>query len=142
MKKTFWRNNPGTTILNVSKENNITADELENNLEIISHYIEENQEYELVIDFLSSGHYDPGNKYGPIDTCYPPEGEDNRTLKEAYLFCDGNKIELPKDLQEKLFNLYYKQIEESEVEFCSTEDEEADHYYDRWKEEQLLKSLQ
>ena len=33
------------------------------------------REMDVTVEF--SGYYDPGNTYGPMDNCYPPEGEVN-----------------------------------------------------------------
>jgi hypothetical protein len=32
---------------------------------------------EVDVDLTFSGYYDPGNVWGPMDSCYPPEGEVN-----------------------------------------------------------------
>lgn len=52
----------------------------------------------LEIDFTSSGYSDPGFISGPPEKCYPPEGEEERTVKGARLF----GLELPTELWKKI----------------------------------------
>jgi hypothetical protein len=35
---------------------------------------------ELEIEFVSSGYIDPGSIAGPPEKCYPPEGDEERTI--------------------------------------------------------------
>lgn len=75
---------------------------------------------ELIIEFRSSGYYDPGSMYGGRDHLgWPPEGDDERTLDEAYLtkgFGDSLvRIKLPAELQQELFDHFSKRIEEVEI---------------------------
>jgi hypothetical protein len=69
-------------------------------------------EVPMVIEFLSSGYYDPGNNCGPMDGSYPPEGEDERVLD--CITIDG--IELPKEIAEKLFDKYQEAVDAVEME--------------------------
>ena len=66
----------------------------------------------LEIDFESTGYYDPGRIYGDPEKCYPAEGDDERELVAAWLDVDGTRVELPRDLQTKLFEHFAKQIQE------------------------------
>ena len=70
-------------------------------------------EPELVIDFLSSGWYDPGKTTGPPERCYPPEGGDERLLDGAVTVTfDRNRQKryLSKSSSEALFDLYEDEI--------------------------------
>ena len=60
---------------------------------------------DLFIEAESSGYEDPGRTWGDPETCYPPEGEDERTIKKltiTYFECGGIersvKIDAPKEL--------------------------------------------
>ncbi len=81
-------------------------------------------EYELEIKFSSSGYWDSGNPYGRIDTCYPPEGDEERTLDEACLA--GMEDSLPKDVQEKLFEHFYKEVSEQEIDEYANDPDDYD----------------
>lgn len=82
----------------------------------------------LVVNWRSSGYYDPGSMYGGRDNLgHPPEGEDERTLDDAYLLrrvrssegatWDNKRIDLPKPIQSELFDLLLEEIEEQVVEY-------------------------
>lgn len=71
-----------------------------------------NLEVEMTIHFLSSGYYDPGVTWGPMEGSYPPEGEDERVLDRIEI--DG--IELPKEIAEKIFEKYQEQVDAVEME--------------------------
>lgn len=77
---------------------------------------------ELVIEFTSSGYYDPGSMYGGWQNLgSPPEGEDERLLSVAYLELDNpngyqDRVELPNDVQQKLFDHYLDRIEAAELD--------------------------
>lgn len=76
--------------------------------------------YEIVIDFLSTGYYDPGCNWGPIENSYPPEGDDERELFRAYVLESGHeareKIPLKVIDQQKLFAHYEEDIQNQEIE--------------------------
>ena len=72
---------------------------------------------ELVIEFESDGYYDAGRVSGPPEDCYPPEGDDERTLSEAYLsISPKEQIELPVEVQQELFDYFYEEIKEVEID--------------------------
>jgi hypothetical protein len=72
---------------------------------------------ELVIEFESDGYYDPGRVSGAPEDCYPPEGDDERTLSEVYLsISPKERIELPVEVQQELFDYLYEEIEEVEID--------------------------
>jgi|694.fasta_scaffold137574_6 hypothetical protein len=69
---------------------------------------------ELEIDFVSSGHYDPGSRYGgPHDLGYPPEGEDEREFTTARL----NGVPLPDSQGREYFSQFKEKIDEVELDF-------------------------
>ena len=80
--------------------------------------------YDLVIDFVSSGYYDSGRTSGPPENCYPPEGDEDRELVAAYLnhyvTIDGTmvttRIELSPEKMSELFNHFEDKINEVELE--------------------------
>ena len=71
--------------------------------------------YEIVVEFKSSGYSDPGCISGPVERCYPPEGDDERELEEAYINDEDRKIELSKEIQEKVFDEFSEEIQEVEL---------------------------
>lgn len=79
--------------------------------DLVSYFVGTN-DLELVITFLSSGYYDPGIYSGPMDGSYPAEGDDERVLDSVVI---GDR-ELPKDLAEKIFDLYQEEIDAVEIE--------------------------
>ena len=77
---------------------------------------------ELVIEFTSSGYFQPMSMYGGADRLgWPEEGSDERELTRAYLLDGKKEIELPPEVQKQLFEHYQKQIDEVELTW-----EEAD----------------
>jgi hypothetical protein len=74
---------------------------------------------ELVINWLSTGYYEPASMYGgPDNLGHPDEGEDERTLNNAYIHVfSPNKlvVEIPKDVQAALFDIYEKKIVDQDV---------------------------
>lgn len=78
----------------------------------------EDELYEIVIDFFSSGYYDSGSMYGGRDRLgWPPEGDDERVMESVSIFRAGNEeIKLDKKVQEELFDLYFNDINEVELD--------------------------
>ena len=78
------------------------------------------EEFEYIclnVEFLSSGYYDPGQRYGPPEDCEPPDGDDERTLVSVSITTTNHEeVELDEDLAEKLFNKYSDKIYEEEIE--------------------------
>ena len=82
--------------------------------------------YDLVIDFVSSGYYDSGRTSGPPENCYPPEGDEERVPARAYLihYTAGDElgaitkeeIELSSEKMNALFNHFEDKINEVELE--------------------------
>lgn len=82
--------------------------------------------YDLVIEFLSSGYYDEGKTYGPPENCYPPEGDEERVPARAYLihyttqplgvWLSAEEIELSSEKMDELFDHFKDKIDEVELE--------------------------
>ena len=72
----------------------------------------------LVLPFLSSGFYDPGQNYGPPEKCRPPEFGDERLPDgNAYLdFGVDGKLELTAEQTEKLAGLLEAELYEADLE--------------------------
>lgn len=72
----------------------------------------------LRIHFESSGYNDPGKTWGDPETCYPPEGEDERTLYVAhYKRDDMDRVQpITHDIAKILFELYREEIQQVEIE--------------------------
>jgi hypothetical protein len=77
---------------------------------------------EIIIPFRAKGYYDSGRLYGPPEKCYPPEGDDERTLSgecQVY-FYDEFSIRIGKCLlsrlaSEQLFDLFEQKILEKDI---------------------------
>lgn len=80
---------------------------------------------ELDFDARSSGYYDPGQSYGDPGNCYPPEYEDERTVKEVDLLLDGKKrLPLSKESTNLLALLYEDEIQMVDIpehDYCGPE---------------------
>ena len=92
---------------------------------------------EIIIHFTSRGYYNPGCTYGDPGRCYPPEGDDERTLDYVEIIIDadgqiitGENIILRADQAtgQALFDKYEKEI--NEVELIHDDDDGPDHYDD------------
>ena len=82
------------------------------------------KEGEIIIEFTSNGYYDAGSWENP------PEGGDERLMEEVYILDIDNKpIRLPKNVQEKLFDHFEKEVQATELNPMSEED-----YYSLYKE--------
>ena len=51
----------------------------------------------ITIQAESTGYYDPGKISGSVETCYPPEGEDDRTVESVVHITEEAEIELSED---------------------------------------------
>lgn len=82
----------------------------------------------LRIHFESSGGYDPGKTWGEPETCYPPEGEDERVLSSVFYqhHEDDFVCAIPQDVAEVLFNLYREEIQQVEIETATEYDDDRD----------------
>ena len=139
MSRTEWSNVQGELKLDIYRDRNELYDPDTNNEapECLLPYVQdEDAAYELVIDFTSSGYDDSGQMYGgPDGVGVPPEGEDNRNPENAHItfsFYDVKglngkvipakaewklyKVELPKKVQEEIFEYYREAIQDVEIE--------------------------
>ena len=76
------------------------------------------QPLELVVDFESSGYYDPGSMYGGSDRLgWPPEGDDERVVTNVELFA-GNKLlsSLSPVSANSIGDSYYEEIDAVELD--------------------------
>lgn len=74
---------------------------------------------EVVVEFRSRGSHLERSMYGgPDGLGWPEEHDDERTLIEAYINQDddGQRVELPKSVQEALFDHYSDSIYETDLE--------------------------
>jgi hypothetical protein len=79
---------------------------------------------ELVIDFTSTGYYDPGVRSGPVESCYPPEGDDERKVEAVYIQkANGERIPLD-NVVEEIESLFQDDIQDAEID---TSPEEPNH---------------
>jgi hypothetical protein len=85
---------------------------------------------EFSIEFTSTGYYDPGKTSGLPENCYPPEGEDERTVTAITLSVGRREIELdPNDPGHALVVAYIEDafqeaIDEAEVSYPERDDHE------------------
>ena len=70
---------------------------------------------ELRVDFKSSGSSDTGTFSVPPERCYPPEFDDERTLVDAWFDVDGARVDMPRELQQKLFDHFIDEIDKVEL---------------------------
>lgn len=71
------------------------------------------QDCELVINFRSSGYYEPMSMYGgPDNLGWPEEFDDERTPDGASI--DG--VELPAEIISEIFEIYLEEIKEVELD--------------------------
>lgn len=85
---------------------------------------------ELIIKFESNGFYDPGRTYGDPYYCYPPEGEDERTIIGNVEVLEGTaKRHLSKEASDELFDIYLKKIEDVEID-CSPHEPDYEPDYE------------
>ena len=69
----------------------------------------------LEVDFESRGYYDPGRTYGDPYNCYPPEGEDERTLVDLWFEVNGKRVRVPRSLEQKIFDHFLERISEVQL---------------------------
>ena len=87
--------------------------------------LEHDEPYELVIEFRSSGYYDPGVLSGPPEKCYPPEGDDEREMESVTLIHESGDIKLTPEEQEEFFEWFRSNVEEVEID---TQDDDGGRY--------------
>ena len=100
------------------------------------HPIDVEDQLILDINWSSSGSYDPGCTYGPPERCYPPEGDDERTLSgRVTIECGTVKARLSETASEELFAEFYDIVSDQELDYDSRDDDRSDERYQRWKDE-------
>lgn len=66
---------------------------------------------QLLITFLSSGYYEPMSMYGGSDHVgWPEEGDDERIVTAVVLHTDDKEVEIPKELFDKISDLFNTDI--------------------------------
>ena len=111
-----WKNVPGLFSVEVTATNGQACEFEGSPLPMLSCFITLGEVWELVIEFTSSGYYQPMSMYGGADRLgWPQEGSDERELVRAYLLDGKTEIELPLEVQKQLFEHYQKQIDEVEL---------------------------
>ena len=126
-----WKNVPGNLTLEVVKEDGYwdigKGEEIPKVLaDAISVLFPDQTEFQVEINFLSTGYYAPAKLYGPPEKCYPEEGDDERVLDDivvspahensmtGYNEKMGKKI--PQPAADTIFDLYMDDITEVELE--------------------------
>lgn len=66
---------------------------------------------ECMINFRSTGWYDPGRRGGRPEDGYPPEGEDERTLESVEI----NGKTLDAETARKIFDLFQADVDEAYI---------------------------
>lgn len=106
-----WNSVPGVFSIEVMNIDDYAHDIDGNSLPMLGGFVSSEEYPELVIEFVSSGHYEPASMYGGADrTGWPESGAEDRELTVAYLLDGKNRLELPRDVQEKLFKHYREQV--------------------------------
>ena len=83
---TRWKNVKGEFVTDIYTRNGKVYDSNEAiELPIPAELLPKDEEYyDLVIEFSSSGYYDSGCVYGPPENCYPPEDMEEREIERVY----------------------------------------------------------
>lgn len=127
MRKNTWNNVKGNACWEVdvvgnnwSIKNKLIPNGIVNELKTLFPSEEyESGSFELEIPFLSSGYYDPGVINALPENCYPPEGSDERELKDVitvYFVDEEESRKLSLTASQQLFNLLEEEILEVELE--------------------------
>jgi hypothetical protein len=82
---------------------------------------EDEETFEFVVSFTSSGYYDPGRVSGPPEDCYPPEGDDEREMsgvKVVWMGISGEsrKLDLSESEAQDVFDHFITEIGEVEID--------------------------
>lgn len=71
---------------------------------------------EIIVHFRSSGYYDPGRTGGPPEDCYPPEGDEERTLDYAEIALDGTTQRLSEEQAKIVWDECEEAVYEVEID--------------------------
>jgi|688.fasta_scaffold350428_1 hypothetical protein len=75
-----------------------------------------NLEFDLTIEYMCSGYYEPARIYGEPEDCNPECSDDERYLKNVVIrFKDDYEIPVPNEIGQKIFDHYEKRIKEREL---------------------------
>lgn len=88
------------------------------------------KDFNIVIEYLCDGFYDPGRTEGDPEFCYPPADDDERFVDKVYLETDNGKNHIPidQDMAEKIFEHYEKRIMSRDLpESYDYFDDECEH---------------
>lgn len=120
MRTRRWSNVPGSITRELYLHDGVALDAHDEDRELpaeLAAFVPADESTELVVAFQSSGYYDPGSMYGGWQNLgSPPEGEDERTLDEAYLLVNDQRVKLPQELQHALFSVYESEVNEQEID--------------------------
>jgi hypothetical protein len=116
-----WHNEKGEFVTEIFVKENKVYDMDNKELPIPAELLPKDENYfDLVVDFKSSGYYDSGCTYGPPDNWYPPEEMDEREQEKVYIIQyitkDNGKehemkvIELNDKLSESVFEHFEEDI--------------------------------
>lgn len=113
-----WRDVPGSIAVEIYFADGKVYDARDDKeVPELASVVKDDKSYELVINFRSTGYYDPGSMYGGWQNLgNPPEGDDERTLDVAYLTCDKQRIELPQDVQQQLLERFQDRVDAETIE--------------------------
>ena len=114
MRGDRWNNVPGIFTVELAVEDNTIINSDGDVLKLSQAAVAEllPLDMDIAIHFRSNGYYDPGVCSGPVEKCYPPEGEDERILE----FATAGTIKLSAGTAQALFDLYEEKIMEVEID--------------------------
>ena len=137
-----WKNVPGVAFVEVDKVDGeyvtVDGDPLPGRIKkIVGEIMKTHPDVDLMvlnINFLSSGYNDPGVLTGPVETCYPPEYDDERLVDSVDLDTDRGVIKdaVAQEFLDVFEDEYRDLIYDADLEEQSEGDDDA---YDRWKDE-------
>jgi hypothetical protein len=109
-----WRNVAGKFIIECGLTDAGPVDVQERKLpDALASFLTAHEFDELVIEFRSSGYDDPGQTCGDPDDCYPPEGDDERTVTAITL--SGEPV--PRELWDAIEDMYADEIAAEEIDW-------------------------
>ncbi len=146
-QKSRWTNSPGELIVNfdvgemeeiydISNDKDISGEMSAAILSILDLDTIRQGDTEMIIDFSSSGHNDPGRSHGPVEQSYAPESSDERLVKRVTFLVGGQLVgELDPQHLGIVEREYQKEINEAEMNVDSDEDLRGDYEFDLMKDE-------
>ena len=121
--KRKWSNIPGKLSVELYRDEGelLDADDDQAAPDCLQPYVQDDGST-LVIEFRSSGYYEPAEMYGgPDNLGHDAEGDDDRTMELVHVVFAKEgvgkwTVDLPKEVQEEVFEFYHEQIDEVEIE--------------------------